>query len=295
LAKTEEDEHCKNHPGGCRCYYDALAENCPSSLGHDSQIAMCSCDYSDNTWLSVLSNFIWAFSTSPEQRPMLAQEFSMRLEAGGLLSMDVGYKERVQCGAPLAQVYPGTNFQLDIEELHSFARNLFWPEVRQKLTDVCVPGRVALQLLCLHAELGRKNVQAAVLYASELFKLHELIERCHENGTPWPFPGLATYVRSWKTAEIPEDGSAFDVSKLSWWPDVRKMRGKLPEESDQHYFPCVPLKDKACFPVGTASLHMSCEHCCDPGRGPMGEAACFVGEFTFNRCCRTPGNQGRFY
>jgi len=299
LAAIAEDEaDCESHPGGCRCYYDALADGCPSSLGHDSQVAMCSCGYEDNTWLHVLTNFVWAFRQGELERHLLAEKFAVRLEAGGVLSLDVGYTERVQCGEPLAQAYPGTNFEVDEEEIHKFARNMFWPEVRQKLNDLCLPGRAALQLLCLHAELGLRNGHAAAAYARQLARIFPLIEGCVEKRTPWPLPGLAGYLRLWKSAELPPAGAALSAEAakgLSWWPEPGAMRGKLPEESEGHYWPCVPLMDRSCFPAGTDNLHTSCEHCCDPAKGPTGEAACFGGEWTFARCCRTPGGRGRFY
>ncbi|CAE8640286.1 unnamed protein product, partial [Polarella glacialis] len=150
---------CKDHPGGCRCYYDALALGCPSSLGHDAKLFLCRCDYADNTWLNVLTNFIWAFNTQPDARHLFAQKFDVRIEADGLLSMDVGYTDRIQCGASLAAVYPGTNFEVDVQELYQLANNLFQPQVWNKMAEVCVPGRAALQLLCMHAELGRRSGQ----------------------------------------------------------------------------------------------------------------------------------------
>eukprot|EP00747_Dinoflagellata_sp_TGD_P224594 gnl/TRDRNA2_/TRDRNA2_97243_c0_seq2.p1 gnl/TRDRNA2_/TRDRNA2_97243_c0~~gnl/TRDRNA2_/TRDRNA2_97243_c0_seq2.p1 ORF type:complete len:330 (-),score=46.06 gnl/TRDRNA2_/TRDRNA2_97243_c0_seq2:64-1053(-) len=298
LVQAEEEPDCENLPGGCRCYYDALADGCPASLGRDGQIAMCFCDYRDNTWLNVLSNFMWAFKQGQFERYRLADKFAVKLEDNGLLSMDVGYTQRVQCGAPLAQVYPGTMFQADVDELHKFARNLFWPQVRVKLQEICLPGRIALQLLCLHAELGRRDGWGAQAYARQLQLFFPLMEGCAEKQTPWPFPGLGDYVRSWNHALVPPDGSLISVevaSSLSWWPDPELMRGKLPHESDGHYWPCAPLQDRSCFPTGTENLYMSCEYCCDPAKGPTGEAACFGGDWTFTRCCRTPGDSGRFY
>lgn len=294
----EEEANCEAHPGGCRCYYDALADGCPSAIGQDAQVAMCSCDYVDNMWLHVLSNFIWAFRARPEERLAMGQKFAVRFEQGGTLSMDVGYGERVQCGTHVAQAYPGTMFEASVDELHSFARNILWPEVRQKLHDICVPGRIALQLLCLHAELGVRDGPAAHAYAQQLLQLFPLIEGCVQKLTPWPFPGLAEYLQSWKANTMLADASPIDsadVPRLSWWPDRSLMRGKTPEESDGHYWPCVPLQDESCFPARTDSLHSSCENCCDPGKGPTGDSACFVGEWTFSRCCRTPGGSGRFY
>eukprot|EP00929_Paragymnodinium_shiwhaense_P081837 TRINITY_DN42917_c0_g1_i1.p1 TRINITY_DN42917_c0_g1~~TRINITY_DN42917_c0_g1_i1.p1 ORF type:complete len:552 (+),score=108.58 TRINITY_DN42917_c0_g1_i1:69-1724(+) len=283
-----------------RCYYDAMGDGCPHSLGYDSKLIMCSCGYDDNTWFSVLGSFLWAFKQDASQRQGIAAKFGARLEGEGVISMDVGYTERLQCSEQLAQVWPGTNLQLDTEELMRLAQNLFYPQVRQKLQDLCVPGRVALQLLCLHAHLhGPRDYRTTGAYAQAIASVYPMIEGCVQEKTAFPFPGLGEYVKTLVNAEVSRAGgpslTAEEAYNLAWWPGKSKLRGKRPEESEAHYWPCVPLQDKTCFPPGTPNLHMSCAHCCDPGRGPTGDAACFVGEFTFNRCCRTPGGAGRFY
>merc|ERR1711865_99941 len=97
----------------------------------------------------------------------------------------------------------------------------------------------------------------------------------------------------WRNVNPPVD--VVDVAKLAWWPDVALMRGKLPHDSDSHYWPCVEMADPSCFPGGADNAFTSCAQCCDPGVGPTGNAACFVGDWTFDRCCKTPGGSGRFY
>jgi len=298
LAAGEEDFNCEDHPGGCRCYYDALAFGCPSSLGYDGKIFLCKCNYADNTWLNVLSSFLTAFRTEPHERELAAQHFDARMDPTGLISLDVGSGERLQCGAAVAGVYPGTNFEIDIQELYQLANNLLLPEVHNKMSELCLPGRVALQLICLHAELGLRDAHAAAAYARQLQRLWPMVEECAEQRTPWSFPGLADYLRQWKSADLSKEGTALTAqaaAALSWRPDPSLLRGKLPEESEAHYWPCAPLQDKLCFPPSSQNLHMSCEYCCDPAKGPMGEAACFDGEFTFARCCRTPAGSGRFF
>eukprot|EP00929_Paragymnodinium_shiwhaense_P059581 TRINITY_DN29835_c0_g1_i2.p2 TRINITY_DN29835_c0_g1~~TRINITY_DN29835_c0_g1_i2.p2 ORF type:complete len:204 (-),score=28.52 TRINITY_DN29835_c0_g1_i2:652-1263(-) len=86
VAHGPDTPDCEKHPGGCRCYYDALADGCPGSIGRDGSLALCTCDYRDNTWLNVLTNFLWAFRQEPEQRHLLASKFDVRLEPSGLLS-----------------------------------------------------------------------------------------------------------------------------------------------------------------------------------------------------------------
>lgn len=293
FALGEEDDHppeALNHPGGPRCYYDALAEGCPSSISTDGYQWLCSCEYRDNTWFHVLGNFLTIFRAGEAERSKMSEMFNARPEAGGVLSLDVGLPERLQCSAELAAVYPGTNNLVDTSELYRFLGNLFWGQVRQKLIDVCVPGRIALQLICQHALLhGLKDMRGAKAYADKAAELWTMVEKCVERDSPWPFPGLSEHLQHWKGTELP------DASQMAWYPEPRRMRAKRPEESDAHYWSCVPIQDPQCFPVGSDNDYTSCSHCCDPGQGPTGDANCFVGEWTFARCCRTPNDSGRFY
>jgi len=258
---------------------------------------LCSCTYDDNTWFNVLSNYIWAFRTAPQDRHLLTSKLDVRLELDGTLSMDVGLTQRLQCGAALTKVYPGSKFEIDIQQLYQLASNLFYPEVHNEMRRLCVPGRVALQLLCLHAELGRGDGQAAKLYAKEMNRLWEMVNSCAETKTPFPFPGLTEYLAAWKVATVPSDRplAKEEAQALAWFPDAGQLRGKQPEESENHFWPCAPLQDRQCFPPGESNMYTSCSHCCDPAKGPTGDPACFDGFFTFARCCRTPGNSGRFY
>eukprot|EP00927_Polykrikos_kofoidii_P004966 TRINITY_DN11970_c0_g1_i1.p1 TRINITY_DN11970_c0_g1~~TRINITY_DN11970_c0_g1_i1.p1 ORF type:complete len:516 (-),score=48.92 TRINITY_DN11970_c0_g1_i1:181-1728(-) len=286
-----------------RCYYDAMAIGCPQSLGYDAKQMLCSCDYGDNSWFHVMGSFIQVFGNGHDEakRSASMQRFKSRLEADGLtVTLDVGMPQRLECAEELAGVYPGTKLMLDTKELQNLAANFIQPQVRGVLLNHCVPGRIALQLLCLHAELyGPKRLRVVAAYAKALDDLFPSIEPCVERSTPWPFADLGSYVQRLGRARIETLSSGIlthdDAGLLSWWPREGSVRAKRPEESGEHYWPCVPLQDPGCFPAGTDSLHMSCSHCCDPGHGPQGDAACFVGGFTFGRCCRTPGNQGRFY
>lgn len=260
---------------------------------------MCKCSYDDNTWLHVLTNYIWAFKQPAHERHLLGQKFDARIEGDGSISLNVGYTSRLQCSAGMAHLYPGTKVQLDVQDLYRMAGGILYPEVHNEVAKLCVPGRIALQLLCLHAELGRRDGHAAAAYAKHAKRLWLMVNSCAENKTPFPFPGLGEYLEMWKTAKLPAAGTPLspdEAQTLAWYPgDSGKMRGKLPNESDNHYWPCAPLQDRDCFPAGESNLYATCSHCCDPAKGPTGDPACFDGYFTFARCCRTPEGSGRFY
>lgn len=291
VVAEEHPPEALNHPGGPRCYYDALAQGCPSSISIDGYKFLCTCDYGDNYWFHVLGNFLKIFKSGENDRNMLAEVLKARPEAHGGVSLDVGLPDRLQCSAEYADVYPGTNNQLDTDELYRFLGSILFPDVRQKLQEVCVPGRIALQLICQHALLhGMKDYQAAKAYAVKANQLWSMVSKCVEHQTPFPFPGLGEFLQAWNSG----DGLP-DTSLMAWYPDSNKMRGKRPEESEAHFWPCVPLKDPQCFPSGSNNIYTSCSQCCDPAAGPTGDSNCFVGEWSFDRCCRSPNDSGRFY
>merc|ERR1712048_1000542 len=126
--------------------------------------------------------------------------------------MDVGYTERLQCGAAVVEGYPGTDMMVSAMQLYRLAGNFIYPSVQNSLNSLCLPGRMALQLLFLHAELLGRNVEVARAYATQLRKVFPLAESCLEQLTPWPFPGLREYLQVWKHVKLPED--ALDPMQL---------------------------------------------------------------------------------
>merc|ERR1719329_419669 len=106
-----------------------------------------------------------------------------------------------------------------------------------------------------------------------MMELFTMIDTCHQDQTPWPFPGLKKFINRWQKDELPRS------HRMAWYPDLNLMRGKRPDETPNHYFPCAPLQDPECFPTGTNFEFASCSVCCDPGHGPQGNANCFDGIF----------------
>jgi len=290
VSAEEHPPEALSHPGGPRCYYDALANGCPSSISADGHKFLCTCDYDDNNWFHVLGHYLNIFKSGENERGMLAQTLQARPEAGGGVSLDVGLPQRLECSAEHAKLWPASNHIFDTDELYRFLGSIIYPDVRQKLQQVCVPGKMALQLICQHALLhGMKNFEGAKAYALAAHQSWQMVSKCVDKQTPFPFPKLGEFLQAWSGEGLP------DQAAMAWYPDPNRMRGKRPEESDQHWWQCTPLKDPQCFPSGSGNLYTSCSTCCDPGKGPMGDASCFVGEWTFARCCRTPNDSGRFY
>lgn len=286
----EPEDPALNHPGGPRCYYDALAHGCPSSISIDGRALLCSCLYEDNSWFHVWTKFVAAFATRSIDRSTLAQFFDARIESDGIVTLEVGLRERLQCGAVVSNAYPGTNSEVHTEELYRMLGSFIYPEVRNKFFEICLPGRLALQLICQHVFIhGMKDLNAAKLYAVKANEVFSMVDSCVEDQTPWTFPGMKNFLRAWQKDDLPPR------SKLAWYPDPSFMRAKTPAEAaERNYAPCLPI-DPHCFPSGSQSDFSSCETCCNPHFGPQGNAQCFGGQFTFARCCRTPGNSGRFW
>eukprot|EP00928_Gymnodinium_smaydae_P071120 TRINITY_DN54795_c0_g1_i1.p1 TRINITY_DN54795_c0_g1~~TRINITY_DN54795_c0_g1_i1.p1 ORF type:complete len:405 (-),score=42.27 TRINITY_DN54795_c0_g1_i1:93-1256(-) len=267
------EERIKNHPGGARCFYDALAMGCPTAITSDHHQYLCGCDYADNSFMHALAKFMKFFQAGRLERHKIVQMFDPQPAGGGVVSIDAGFPFRLQCGAPLANAYPGTNLEVSSDEVYRFLGSFLYPEVRQKLVDICIPGRIGLQLICQHVLIHySKDYEGARAYAKKAEELFSFIDGCVLEQTPWPFKGLKSYLRRWKGSELPS------LSKMAWYPDPQLLRANTNN-------PCVPIQSD-CFPPGAPSLQTSCADCCDLRHGPRGNSACFDAAFTFERCCQ---------
>lgn len=293
-----EEADCDGHPGGCRCYYDALANGCPSAIPQGGIMALCSCEYRDNTWLRVLTSFLRFFgSRSPEERVALISA-TVTDRGGGVLFVDVGTKDKLECSEMHTGAWPGTLAQLDFDEIGKMANSIFFPQVQQTLMDICAPGRLLMGVLCLHAVLHKGDAVVASAYAEGMLGVLERIDSCIESNTPFPkLTGLYPYLKSWRQAQIPgaENPRAVSYStaqKLAWWPT--DMSAKEPGAPGMNLWPCTPMRDALCFPPGAEYKHESCEYCCDPAHGSHGASICFDAQWSFARCCQTPGDRGYY-
>eukprot|EP00933_Yihiella_yeosuensis_P037232 TRINITY_DN31108_c0_g1_i1.p1 TRINITY_DN31108_c0_g1~~TRINITY_DN31108_c0_g1_i1.p1 ORF type:complete len:345 (+),score=47.34 TRINITY_DN31108_c0_g1_i1:47-1036(+) len=299
VAGDEEAKDCNNHPGGCRCYYDALADGCPSALPQGGMLALCSCDYRGNDMLRVFTSFYRFFGAASSWEDRLALVSAMVHDEGhGIYSLDAGHKDRLKCSESHAGAWPGTELMLDFNEVGKMANSIFFPQVQQTLMDICAPGRLLMGVQCLHVMLHKGDALAASRYAEAMTSLMDRIDSCIEGNTPWPkLHELHTYLFGWRSAQIPgsEDPrqiSQATVRRLSWWP--LDLTPKVPGQPGMNLWPCVPMRDWLCFPPGAAYSHESCEYCCDPVHGPKGAPECFDSQFSFERCCQTPGDRGYY-
>ena len=49
---------------------------------------------------------------------------------------------------------------------------------------------------------------------------------------------------------------------------------------------CIPLPDRSCWPTTAVWQADSCSLCCDPNKGPFGDASCWRNGRTYERCCQ---------
>lgn len=293
------EEACESHPGGCRCYYDAMADGCPGAIPQGGMLALCSCDYRSNSWLRVFTHFLRFFEASDYVSRESMVKASVFRHDNGVLSAEVGHKERLQCSPGHTTAWPGTLSKLDFHEIGKMANSIFFPQVQQTLMDLCAPGRFLMGVLCLHASLHFGDAVTASAYAESMLELYERIGSCLEGNTPFPkqLDQLYPYLKGWRQAQFPsnEDPSAISaatVQRLAWWP--KDLHAKEPGAPGMNLWPCVPMKDPHCFPPGAEYQQQSCEFCCDPVHGSQGAPGCFDAIWTFGRCCQTPGDRGYY-
>lgn len=299
-ASSEEtvgEIDCSGHPGGCRCYYDALADGCASAVPQGGILALCGCDYRDNSWLRVFTGFYRFFGSSFLERSGIVGTI-VEEKGQGVLSMEVGLKDKLECSHQHAAVWPGTVAMLDFDEVGKMVNSIFFGQVQQVLMDICAPGRLLLGVLCLHALLHKGDALAASAYAQAMIGILERIDSCIEGNTPYPkLIGLYRYLQSWNQVQIPgtenpQAVSLTTIQRLSWWPEG--LRAKEPGQPGMNLWPCVPMRDILCWAPGSEYNYESCDYCCDPAHGPQGAAMCFDAQFSFERCCRTPDDRGFF-
>lgn len=260
-------------------------------------MALCSCDYRDNTWLRVFTGFLRFFSAGPEERTVLIGA-TVQEKGSDVFSVDVGSKERLECSEQHATVWPGTLAVLDFDEVGKMVNNIMWPQVQQALMDTCATGRLLMGVVCLHVVLHKGDAVAASHYAESMAGVLERIVGCVESNTPFPkLTGLYEYLRSWQQAQVPGSENPRAISsatarRLAWWP--KDLRAKEPGHAGVNLWPCAPMRDWLCFAPGAQYQHESCEYCCDPAHGSQGAAVCFDAQWTFARCCTTPSDRGYF-
>ncbi|CAE8603764.1 unnamed protein product, partial [Polarella glacialis] len=122
---AQDEVDCSDHPGGCRCYYDALADGCASAIPQGGQIALCSCDYRDNNWLRVHTAFLRFFKGGLADRAGLLAA-TVQDKGNGLYSVDVGHKDRLECSASHTRSWPGTGAVLDFDEIGKMVNAIFF-------------------------------------------------------------------------------------------------------------------------------------------------------------------------
>ncbi|CAL1140833.1 unnamed protein product [Cladocopium goreaui] len=153
--------------------------------------------------------------------------------------------------------------------------------------ELCVPGMIATNLLCaLHFTFTfqEPNFFLAGRHARRLQQLLPWVQSCW--AAPWAalhLEDLENFAERWaqRTALKPVtsllfQGVSHPIPAASLSPALRR---------------CWPVRSSGCWPKLSRVDKASCSMCCDP-RFTRGDPTCFLGEWTFERCCQSEDPAG---
>lgn len=271
--------------------------------------ASCECDFEDNRWLHVINDLSHIFN--PKYMDELDGAFASH---GGNISetfhlqmlASLVYDHR-HCAvdASLLRGTNGVHLRFAWGPLAQVINLSQHSDVHSKyLTQFCLPGQVALDLICSqYFALARPGLFAAAQHrARRLAMLLPAVTGCLSSSV-WPLEptALEAYASQWAAAaaaiaptapatacEAHPSESRDASSGRCGAPSLQQLvfrggaslepREKLPALMRR----CLPLRP--CWPAEATGLEHSCTRCCDP-RYPRGQPLCFDGPWTFETCC----------
>jgi len=218
--------------------------------------ARCTCSYTDNTWLHVITDVI----VSMKGRS-LREILTAATPDPSVLAM-LGSR---RCDSATLDVAQGL-------------RSNSPPDAFQ----FCAPGQALLSMLCAHRFLLSNDLDAATNWAQGAGHLLDFVEDCMDAEAPFPVlaADLRAWVRSWNNRPpLPYD--AAQQAALVFEGAFALRPNGLPELHG-----CLPLKDPECFPAGTKSAVEVCSGCCNTTKwGHGGNPDCWAAPYTAGRCC----------
>ncbi|CAE8581780.1 unnamed protein product [Polarella glacialis] len=178
------------------------------------------------------------------------------------------------------------------------------PDGRTLFREICLPGQLALDLICSQfiaflSPLSEGSVLMASRRVRRLRLLTPMLGGCLED-SPWPLriADLEEFADRWADVEKQTESGRIVVQRNRELEEglslpsslVFQGRARLPSREllPKSLRRCLPLQRQACWPRRAGSLSESCTKCCDP-RYPRGQSSCFAKPWTFEACC-TPDN-----
>jgi len=239
-------------------------------------VNLCACDLTNNIWLHRMSDMIDHVHDLPTE-----------LQNDG--SPAVKWIQAQSCIED-ASKFPNSELAIDIEGLarRGAAGSDAPGEQAVAAPALCVPGQVGMALVCVQKHLVGRSLVGALKWVQKMADLLSLVADCMDTKSPLPFlrAEFEQYLSLFQTA-VPRPEDPRFLNELAF-PHAAKVKPArleaVPAEGQ-----CLPLKERACFPSGTANALESCMQCCDPSQGPAGNTQCWDATFAFSKCCQGPG------
>lgn len=254
----------------------------------------CECNWDDNKWIHLVSDFLHVFSHGYAERAAsvlsLRESDNASAEATRQRLFDGTFTHDGLCSAS-PEIMIGTSSakgQVDKSWLklvvsaseHHADHAVF-------LKELCLPGQLAQDVLCTqHSLLFHVAGPRAALRTESLAQrrirrtsvLLPFVAHCLASSS-WPLDvePLETYVSAWLFAADSNDAhlALYDAPVT-----LESFRSSLPQQLQR----CLPTAANGCWPRQIETLGESCMRCCDP-RFPRGNWLCFDRVWSFEVCC----------
>ncbi|CAK0852924.1 unnamed protein product [Prorocentrum cordatum] len=234
---------------------------------------MCQCEMQDNHWRR---QHQWCVLTHVQDLPQALQDPQHPSTAWVL---------RQGC-AEDAGALPNSEAALDIGDVLRLRDGALQGGGGQGLEGLCLPGQVALAMVCTQQWLVKGSLMGIVKWAGRMTELLSVCMDCMDAHSPLPLrrADFERYVAVFQQGIAKPDTPGF----LAAFAFPFRARRKELAEAGAPLHECLPLRDPTCFPRGTLNALESCTLCCTPQMGPGGNPACWDGGFTHERCCQAP-------
>eukprot|EP00928_Gymnodinium_smaydae_P035812 TRINITY_DN25136_c0_g1_i1.p1 TRINITY_DN25136_c0_g1~~TRINITY_DN25136_c0_g1_i1.p1 ORF type:complete len:552 (-),score=147.99 TRINITY_DN25136_c0_g1_i1:182-1837(-) len=233
---------------------------------------MCQCEFKDNNWVHQFA----AILRHVQELPTILQH--PEHPASQWIAAQ-------RCDED-ASVFPNTDTLLDIQDVLHVRRAAVMPASggRLEVHHFCFPGQTAMAMICAQQYLVKRSLRGVLKWIEKMAEILSIVKDCMDAESPLPlrFRDFEAYLQRFQGSIPTQENPAF-VQHLAWTANAAL---KTYVEATEPLHECLPLKDPECFPRHTVNLFESCSECCHPSKGPNGNPECWVGPYTYQRCCR---------
>eukprot|EP00927_Polykrikos_kofoidii_P001672 TRINITY_DN10641_c0_g1_i1.p1 TRINITY_DN10641_c0_g1~~TRINITY_DN10641_c0_g1_i1.p1 ORF type:complete len:645 (-),score=128.44 TRINITY_DN10641_c0_g1_i1:86-2020(-) len=251
------------------------------SVDMGQQTWVCHCIYDSNKWMHLITNLVSATK---------GRSIHHTVTGGAPTSQFkqlVAIAEARQCDANVT-TFADTDIEFDLMRLDMVGGSAVLDGgAKMEMYHFCIPGQVLLSLLCVHKFLLHGEVGPAMRWVQAMQNLLSFVEPCMDHETPFPVrvADMKVWVDRWISKPIPQVNGRQDIPALLASTAFEGPIALRPEVNRPMSF-CLPLKDPGCFPTPNTNTFEACVSCCDEEKwGEGGNAQCWAGPYTFERCC----------